>query len=192
MMLCPALSVPAQQGFVQLVHDTTTNKYRFQRVEVRQYETVSDTLVVDRFTNKWLTQSELRDYQETLIASKSETFNEMNRLRKMAKDELDLHVGFYDGIQGNGAYLALQKEKVKAGLQGNWLLVERSAETTRTDVTIANATLTNAAKKAGTLTINDDFSLTLSSYFNFNLVFQPTDVGWRAERNGKIYFLRKP
>jgi hypothetical protein len=182
----------AQTTYVQLVQDTTNQTYRFQRVEVRQYETVSDTLVTDRFPNKWLTAAELKVYQETLIGQLDERFAELSRLRKIAKDEEDLHIGYYDQLQGAGAYLALQKSKLQAALQGDWTFVERNGVITRTRIKVTGLEFRKNESKFGTLTINDDLSVTLAGYFNFNLTLVFTAQGeFRAERNGRLYILKK-
>jgi hypothetical protein len=187
-----ALASFAQQTYVILVQDTVAQKYRFQRVEIRQYESVSDTLVTDRFPDKWLTATELKAYQEQLIDSYNERFAELSRLRRSVKDEVDVHVSYYDNIQGAGAYLSYQKARVQASLQGSWKLVERNGTTDRTDITITDLVFRRNQARFGTITINDDLSLTLSGYFNFNLQFVATPSGeWRAERSGRLYILRK-
>lgn len=187
-----ALASFAQQTFVQLVRDTVNQKYRFQRIEIRQYETVSDTLVTDRFPEKWLTASELKAYQEALIGGFNERFAELSRLRKLAKDEMDIHISYYEQLQGAGAWIALQKTRLQASLQGDWKLVERSANITKADVTINVLELRKNQNKFGTLTINDDMSITLSGYYNFNLTFAMNNQAeWHAERNGVIYTLKK-
>jgi hypothetical protein len=187
-----ALASFAQSTYVLLVQDTVAKKFRFQRVEIRTFESVSDTLVTDRFPDKWLTASELKAYQERLIDSHNERFAELSRMRRSVKDEIDVHVSYYDNIQGAGAYLSYQRSRVRASLQGNWNLVERNGTTERTAIAITDLVFRKNETKFGTLTINDDLSLTLSGYFNFNLQFVATTSGeWRAERSGRLYFLRK-
>ena len=182
----------AQTTSIQLVEDTVTNTFRFQRIEVRQYETVTDTLITDRFPERWLTPSELKTYQEGIIRQLDERFVELSRLRKNTRDEEDVHIAYYDQIQGAGAYLALQKEQVKQALQGAWKLVERNGETTSTEVTVTDFELRRNAQRFGTLTVNDDLTVTLSGYFNFNLTFTATPTGqFRAERAGRLYILRR-
>ena len=48
------------------------------------------------------------------------------------------------------------------------------------------------ANKFGTLAVGDDMAVTLSGYFNFNLVFRVNQAGnLTAERAGKTYLLRR-
>lgn len=191
-LLIATVCANAQTTYIQLLQDTVAHKYRFQKIEVRQYGTVADTLVTDKFPEKWLTATELKAYQEGLLAQIGERFNELVRLRKIAKDEFDTHVSYYDGIQGAGAYLALQKTQLQASIQGNWKLVERGTTTVTDNVTITALELRKNASKFGTLTIGDDLSLTLSGYFNFNLTFTLAGRGvWVTERSGKVYILKQ-
>lgn len=53
-MVVASLATAQTTSFVQLLHDTSNNTYRFQRTEVRKFEALTDSIVVDRFPEKWL------------------------------------------------------------------------------------------------------------------------------------------
>lgn len=190
MGLLPWLAV-GQETFVQLV--TKDSTYRFQRLEIRAIETLTDTLVVERFPEKWLTRAELKAYQEgQLIPALVERQTELNRLRRIVKNELDLQVGFYDALNGEGAWLARQKALTLAGLAGQWSLIDRNGTTNRDDVTVTGTELRKNANKFGTVTVLDDLTFTLSGYFNFDLTFSQLGNGtWRAVRGARTFTLKR-
>lgn len=191
--LVAATAATAQtSSFVQLMHDTTNNTYRFQRTEVRRYESITDSIVVDRFPEKWLDTTELKAYQNALIAANLERRAELRRLLALANAELDTNIDLFDQVNGEGAWLASQKSALLKSLQGAWTLIERNGETTRTKITITGSEFRKNANKFGTLSVGDDLAVTLSGYFNFNLVFQVNQAGnLTAERAGKTYLLRR-
>ena len=191
-LFAASLATAQTTSFVQLLHDTSNNTYRFQRTEVRKFEALTDSIVVDRFPEKWLDTNELKAYQGALIAQNLERRAELRRLLALANAELDTNVDLFDQVNGEGAWLAQQKAQLQAGLQGKWVLIERNGETTRTGITITGLEFRKNANKFGTLGIGDDLAVTLSGYFNFNLVFQVNQAGnLFAERGGKTYLLRR-
>lgn len=168
-------------------------KYRYTKHEIRQFETVTDTLLVDVFPEKWCDSTEFSAYTVRLITALSERQNELRRLFQMVKQEADLYISFYDQKNRAGAYLALQKSQVLSSLAGTWKLVDRNGETTTTDdVTITGSTLRKNANKFGTLSVTDDIDVLLTGYFNFDLTFKITQNGTlRAQRNGRIFTLKR-
>lgn len=179
-----------QQTFIMLMNDTVNHTYRYRVVVVNKYENFSDTLETSRFPEKWLTASELKSYQEGLLTQLQNDYAELSKSRKQTKDMIDVHQNYYDTANGAGAWLAFQKAQVNASLQGNWTLVERNGTVDKTTITITDNVFRKNANKAGTLTINDDLTLTLSGYFNFNLTFELKQRGvWMTERAGKLYTL---
>lgn len=179
-----------QETFVQLVQKDST--YRFQRVEVRQFETLTDTLIVERFPERWLSLSELRAYQEgQLIPALVERADELSRLRRLAINEVNMQIGFYDNLNGAGAWLSRQKAAVLADMGGGWVLTDRNGTTTRDNVVVTGSELKKNNNKKGTLTVMDDLTVTLSGYYNFDLVFERTAAGWKAARGQRVFILKR-
>lgn len=192
LLFAGALQAQEGQQFVQLIQNDS-GLYRFQRMEVRVYETLTDTLITERFPAKWLNANELKTYQVSLITALTERQNEQRRLLKLTKDEVALQVGFYDQINGDGAWLTYQKAKVLEYMQGNWVLIERSGETTKTDITVAGNDFRKNAQKFGTITVTDDLQILLVGYFSFDPTLAIAANGTlRVERNGRLFTLRRP
>jgi len=186
------MQMAAQDTYVQMIQDTA-GRHRFQRVEVRQYDNFTDTLVVDRFPDVWLDSAALAPYMERLIASLDERQTELRRLFNMVKSERDVHIGFYDNINGDGAYLALQKSKLLAALSGAWTLVDRNGDTTKHDITVTGNDFRKNATRFGTITVTDDLQVVVTGFYNFDLVFDVLQNGnLKFQRNNnRLFILRR-
>lgn len=199
LMLFAALSfaLQAQDQFVQIItNPDSAGVFRFQRIEVRQYENFTDTLIIDRFPETWLDSAQLKAYQESLIDRLIERQTEMRRLLKIAKDEVNVQVSFYDAINGDGSYLALQKEKLLQSLQGAWKLIDRNGDVTAFDITVTGSDFRRNAQRFGTITVTDNLTVLLTGFYPFDLEFSVLQNGTlRASRgnneNFRLFILRR-
>lgn len=189
LLSCSAFS----QDYIINVLDNGKGQYRFSKHEVRQFETVTDTLLIDIFPEKWCDSTEFSNYTLRLIASLKERENELKRLDQLTKQETDLYVSFYDQKNGTGAYLALQKNQLLENIAGNWKLIDKNGETISTDnVTITGNVIRKNANKSGTISITDDMDILLTGYFNFDLTFRIAQNGTlRADRNGRTFTMKR-
>jgi hypothetical protein len=186
-----ALSLQAQEQFVQLMQDSAGN-YRFQRMQVNTYTAFTDTLEVDRFPDRWLTPAELKSYQEALIAQQVERQNEIRRLFGIARQEVETQVAFYDAIQGEGAFLARQKEKMLESIQGKWQLIDRNGTNTTFEITITGNDFRRNAQRFGSFVITDDLAILLTGFFPFDATFESLQTGtFRAVRGQRVMVLKR-
>lgn len=171
-------------------------QYRFYKKLVRTSENSTDTLDIDILPRMgWVDSSDLSGFQISLINQLSE-YTERNRLNYIAqRKERDLHIGFYDQVNGSGAYLALQKQQLSDYLQGDWVLVDRKEDIKeKTNITISGTTVTGG----GTLLITDDLEVIISglSHANggtFDLIFNllsSGNLGFK-KNNNRIFRVKK-
>lgn len=181
-----------QRYIINTVQDGAGKK-RFEKFEVRQWETLSDTLLIDRYPQSWLDSAAFASYTVSLIDALMERQNEIRRLLKLNKDEADLYVSFYESTAGAGAYLALQKKRVLDGIAGTWTVIERgTANDTNHDVTIAGTELKKNNNRKGTISVTDDLTVLLTGFYNFDLTFRIAQNGTlRADRGAATYILKR-
>lgn len=183
-------AMQAQDQYVRII--TENNLFRFERVQVNAYTDFSDTLVVERFPEKWLDSLQLKSYQQALIAQQIERQNEIRRLFNIAKREVEVQVAFYDSFNGEGAYLASQKKAMLEALQGKWQLIDRNGTTTNFDITVTGTDFRRNANKFGAITITDDLGVLLTGFYQFDLTFESLANGTlRAIRGERVFILKK-
>jgi len=187
-----ALQMDAQETYIQLLSQGDT-LFRFQRIEVNQYDDFSDTLITQKFPDRWLDSAQLMQYQEVTIGQLLERKTELNRLRKLVNAEANLHISFYDQVQGEGAYLAKQKEKLLNAIQGPWRLIDRKGEVKKDEINIEGNVFKKNNNRQGTITITDDLEILVTGYNNFDLIFTVNNAGiWRYQRNqNRLFILRR-
>jgi len=182
----------AQTYIINTVQDGVGKK-RFEKFEVRAFETLTDTLLIERYPAAWLDSASFAAYTVSLIDALMERQQEIRRLLKLNKDETDLYISFYESTVGQGAYLALQKKRVLDGIAGTWTIVERgTTNDTNHDVIIAGTELKKNNNRKGTLSVTDDLTVLLTGFYNFDLTFRIAQNGTlRADRGNATYILKR-
>lgn len=161
--------VSAQVQFVQILQDTATKKFRFQRIEIREYENFSDTLIVDKFPERWLDSTELKAYQLQVIDMRNQRLVQLRQSFQAEKQETDFFIATVDAIFGPATYQSYEKAKIENAMQGNWKLQERS-KGEPDEITITGKTI-KMKNKTGSFVVTDAGEVIVSGLFAFDLTF---------------------
>lgn len=143
------LSLAAYSQELRLINQGNT--FRFENLQVFEYEDFNDTLVTERFPAYWMDSAQVAAYLISEIQAAENNEDAAREKMILARRQTQEIAAIYDGIFGTAAYANFQTAKLANDIQGDWRLVERTAngQRTATNVTLTGGDILNADTTKG-------------------------------------------
>lgn len=186
------LSLAAYSQDLRLI--TANNAFRFENLQVFEYEDFNDTLVTERFPAYWMDSAQVAAYLineiETAENNEDAARDKMLAARRATQDV----AAVYDGIFGDSAYFYFQQAKLANNIQGDWRLVQRLANGERiaTNVTLTGGNILGGATTIGSYTVTDRKTILITVPFAANISMATRDnTTYKGKKGPTAYLLTR-
>lgn len=186
------LSLAAYSQDLRLI--TANNSFRFENLQVFEYEDFNDTLVTERFPAYWMDSAQVAAYLISEIQAAENNEDAAREKMIIARRQTQEIAAIYDGIFGTAAYANFQTAKLANDIQGDWRLVERTAngQRTATNVTLTGGDILNGNTTIGSYTITDRKTISVNVGAVAAISMSTRDnTTYKGKKGTKTYFLTR-
>lgn len=99
--------------------------YRFEVVNIIEYETFTDTLVQSRFPDNWLSRSDFSEYIANIALQHEKIISNINTQIADEQAMADMYINMYQSINGDNSYFTYKSQKLVSQSEGFYTLTQK-------------------------------------------------------------------